>query len=158
MAHRGELISYASTIVGDRGDAEDVVQEAYIRFERAERSRTVTEPIGYLYRIVRNLSLDGVRRDARGFRGNANLSSAEVESLESIEPSPEESAEKRNDLRIVLEALEELPERHRIALEMHRFGGFTIRQIADRLNVSTGRAHSLVAESVDHCRQRLMRT
>ncbi len=65
LAHRGELVSYAAAIVGDRTRAEDVVQEAYLRFDAAALGRPLDEPLGYLYRIVRNIALDG-RRQRRG--------------------------------------------------------------------------------------------
>ena len=46
LAHRGELVNYASAIVGDRGRAEDVVQEAWLRFGAAADSRPIDEPVG----------------------------------------------------------------------------------------------------------------
>ena len=64
-SHNNVLIDYASGIVGSRSEAEDVVQEAWLRFERAERARPVHEPVRYLYRIVRNLAIDGRRKLGR---------------------------------------------------------------------------------------------
>lgn len=66
LDHRATLVDYATPIVGDRMRAEDVVQEAYIRFapgaaDGAAAGR-VAQPVGYLYRIVRNLALDVTRR------------------------------------------------------------------------------------------------
>ena len=46
MAHRRELVNYASGIVGDRARAEDVVQEAYLRFSEATARRLLEEPLG----------------------------------------------------------------------------------------------------------------
>lgn len=61
MRHRRALVDHADTIVGSRAQAEDLVQEAWLRFERAGRHRPLDHPAAYLYRIVRNLALD-VRR------------------------------------------------------------------------------------------------
>jgi DNA-directed RNA polymerase specialized sigma24 family protein len=58
-------------------------------------------------------------------------------------------------LRAVQAALLELPERTRIALEMHRFGGATLKDIADFLDISVGLAHALVRDGLEHCRTRL---
>src|SRR3546814_11129897 len=60
-----DLLDYASKIVGDRSHAEDVVQEAYLRFDAATAERSIGEPLSYLFRIVRNLSLDLRRRIGR---------------------------------------------------------------------------------------------
>ena len=62
IEHRGSLVDYATRIVGSRAQAEDLVQEAWLRFDEVARKRFLDEPLGYLYRIVRNLALDGRRR------------------------------------------------------------------------------------------------
>lgn len=60
LAHRGALVEYALPIVGDRMRADDVVQEAFIRF--APDKALIGQPLGYLYRIVRNLAYGFTRR------------------------------------------------------------------------------------------------
>ena len=69
MSHRNALVNYANSIVGERSLAEDVVQDAYIRQQRAERSRTddepLDDPLAYLFHIVRNLAIDVQRRLSR---------------------------------------------------------------------------------------------
>jgi RNA polymerase sigma factor (sigma-70 family) len=54
-------------------------------------------------------------------------------------------------------ALAELPERHRIAFEMHRIAGCTLREIAATLGVSVSQAQVLVVEGIEHCKQRMRR-
>ncbi len=62
LAHRRKLLEYANGIVGDPGRAEDIVQEAFLRFRAAAMERLLDEPVGFLYRVVRNLALDRRRR------------------------------------------------------------------------------------------------
>jgi RNA polymerase sigma-70 factor (ECF subfamily) len=157
VVHRDELVNYASKIVDDRAHAEDVVQEAYLRFEAAAAQRLLGEPLRYLYRIVRNLALD-TRRSIRRDRGRlvADSNAAFAEMLED-RPSPEATVAARDELRVVSEALAELPERTRIALELHRFGDCTFKEIAAQMGISVGLAHALVIEGLEHCRQRLCR-
>jgi RNA polymerase sigma factor (sigma-70 family) len=157
MAHRPNLVSYASGIVGSRAQAEDVVQEAWLRFDDASRLRLLEEPLGYLYRIVRNLALDGRRRLAREDRGRDSYAAIAVEPNGHANLTPEREALDKDALRIVMAAIAELPERTQIALEMHRFGGCKLREIADRLGISVALAHSLVADGIEHCRRRLYR-
>ena len=52
-------------------------------------------------------------------------------------------------------ALDELPERTRMAFEMHRLGGFTLQQVAQSLGVSTSLVHQLVHDALRHCLERL---
>jgi RNA polymerase sigma factor (sigma-70 family) len=157
MAHRPGLISYASGIVGSRAQAEDVVQEAWLRFDDANRLRLLEEPLGYLYRIVRNLALDGRRRLAREDRGRDTYAAIAGDPDVHGSLTPEREALHKDSLAIVMAAIDALPERTRIALEMHRFGGCKLREIADHLGISIGRAHALVTEGIEHCRRHLHR-
>ncbi len=147
LAHRGALVTYAKGILGDHARAEDVVQEAYLRLTSAAGSRAIDEPQGYLYRIVRNLAVDSRRR--------VLPAEAVADQLPADRPSPEAEALHRDQLRIVNAALAELPERSRIALEMHRLEGSKLREIADRLGISITQAHALIADAVEHCKKRL---
>lgn len=157
LTHRSELVNYASKILGDRGYAEDVVQEAYLKFDTAERERPVSEPLAYLYRIVRNLCFDL----QRGLQREQTRQQADEGGLPGMagtdKPSPESEASGKQELVILAEAMAELPERTRVALEMHRFGEATLKEIAAHLGISVGLAHSLVVQGLEHCRERLYR-
>lgn len=156
LAKRAALIDYAAPIVGDRMRAEDVVQEAWIRFcvrrDGARGGASIANPIGYLYRIVRNLAVDWARRSAVELPFS---DPGQVERLAAGQPSAERSVLARDDLRRLAEALLELPERTRLAFNLHRLDGLTLEEVADRLDVSTVRAHQLVRIAILHCAKRL---
>ena len=155
LAHRGELVNYASGIVGDRTRAEDVVQEAWLRLGAAAEQRPPDEPLGYLYRVVRNLAIDGRRRMTREARIVDPGIAAAAELTAANELPPESAAHGRQEIRLLQAAMAELPERTRVALEMHRFGGFKLREIAAHLGVSVTVTHELIATAVAHCRCRV---
>ena len=155
LAHRQKLVHYASGIVADSGRAEDVVQEAYLRFSAAAAERPLQQPVGFLYRIVRNLAFDLRRRRVLEEKTLDLDAGAGLSDIPDRAPSPEEEAIQHQEFARVVAALEALPERTRIALEMHRFGGFTLKQIAARLGISVSMAHVLVVEGVRHCQRAL---
>lgn len=157
VAHRDQLVDYASKILDDRAHAEDVVQEAYLRLDAAATTRLLGEPLRYLYRIVRNLALDtrrGLQRDRKRLVPDDGTTVADIRE---DRPSPEATAVARDELRVMSEAMAELPERTRIALELHRFGECTFKEIAAHLGISVGLAHALVIQGLEHCRARLYR-
>lgn len=154
IEHRRLLVEYATGIVGSRAQAEDLVQEAWLRFDETAKKRFLAEPLGYLYRIVRNLALDGRRRIAREKEALASGVAASVTSPGTVS-TPEMLALHRDELRLLEEALAELPERTRIAFEMHRLDGCKLREIALALGVSVPLAHVLVTEGIRHCKRRL---
>ncbi|WP_421999261.1 sigma-70 family RNA polymerase sigma factor [Reyranella sp.] len=155
LDHRVKLVEYANGIVRDPGRAEDVVQEAFLRFKGATPERLLDEPVGYLYRIVRNLALDRRRRSLLEKRYFQDGAERIAEAVPEGRPSPEQELIDRQTLRRVFDALEALPERTRIALEMHRFGGCTLKEIAEHLGISVSMAQVLVAEGVRHCMRSL---
>jgi RNA polymerase sigma-70 factor (ECF subfamily) len=155
VEHRGSLIAYATNIVGSRTQAEDLVQEAWVRLEEATRERLVSEPLAYLYRIIRNLALDD-RRDSAKQRRLQRLGPDDGPMFSgTASPSPETIALYKDELRALEQALSELPKRTRIAVEMHRLGNYKLREIATFLNVSVPYAHRLVSDGLEHCRERL---
>ena len=159
VMHRRALVDYASSFTGSRTQAEDLVQEAWLRFDEASKGRFLGDAKGYLYRIVRNLALDGRRRMAResrliardGFERAAEISADET-------PTPETVALYKDEVRCVMAAMAELPERTRIAFEMHRFGGARLKEIADFLGISVSLAQLLVTDAAEHCKERLARS
>lgn len=158
-SHRLALVGYAGRILGDIGRAEEVVQEAFIRFAASAETTIIDEPVSYLYRTVRNLCLDTKRGAARDRRRDRLLADAlhDIDGIRSMEPTPETLAVSRQDLRRLQVAMGELPERMRRALELHRLSELSVKQIATELGVSVGTAHGLIVQALEHCRQRLDR-
>lgn len=146
--HRKALVDYAAPITGCRAQAEDVVQEAWLRFNHGKHTH-LARPLAYLYRIVRNLALDLTRSAGNSQRQDDadNL----FAQMPASTPSPEQQLFQQDELRLIAEALARLPERTRIAFEMHRLGGYTLQQIAAHLGISVGLAHQLVRTALHHC-------
>lgn len=152
LSHRSALVDYATPILGCRARAEDVVQESYVRFAGQDGDgAALRQPVAYLYRVVRNLALDCLR--------HLSLEKAApddaLDHLASPMATPEREAMDRDQLRVVAEALAELPPRTRAAFEMHRLGGHTQQQIAGRLGISVGLVNRLIDDALTHCAERL---
>lgn len=154
LSHRAALVDYSAPIVGCRAQAEEVVQEAWLRFcGQADSVAQPNNPVGYLYRIVRNLSFDLLRRSTLENRhpdGDDLLSE-----LPSNTPSPEHQALHCDQLRLLQDALTLLPERTRRAFHMHRLQHLTFQEIAAELKISTSLAHQLVRDALTHCAEHL---
>ncbi|AWM24863.1 Sigma factor PvdS controling pyoverdin biosynthesis [Sinorhizobium fredii CCBAU 25509] len=140
FANRTALVAYATRILGSRETAEDIVQEAFLRFAPANTNNGSTGlTLAYLYRIVRNLSFDLLKRqkiEARESQGEPPFWS-----LPSEMPTPEDIILVTDEVRHMSRILDELPVEVRVALEMHRFGGYTLEEIAAHLNISVATAH-----------------
>ncbi|WPZ32367.1 sigma-70 family RNA polymerase sigma factor [Thalassobaculum sp. OXR-137] len=157
--HRGALVGYAGRLLGDLARAEEIVQEAFIRFSASAETTVIDEPVAYLYRTVRNLCLDSRRSGVRDRQRDQLLAEAlgDLEGLRETGPTPESAAASRQELRVLQAAMAELPDRMRRALELHRFADLPVKQVAAELGVSVGTAHGLIVQALEHCRQRLDR-
>ncbi len=160
LSQRPQLLSFVRGLLDDASQADDVLQEAWLRFERAwldaeTRQEPIAQPAGYLHRIARNLAYDHLRRiasDAWLPDGEAHL-----DTLASPDPGPERRAADGDALAAVANALAEVPERSRQAFTMHRFQRRTYGDIGAALGISQARAHDLVRQVVAHCAARLGR-
>lgn len=155
IEHRASLVAHAERIVGPDGQAEDIVQDAWLRLQRAIKTNAPNNPIGYSYTIVRNLALDRCRQMQREQKLICKLDPESLERQADAQAGVERTLISRDALDRVREAMDELPERTRLALEMHRFSGYKLREIAEALGVSPSFAHHLVAQAVEHCKKRL---
>lgn len=153
--NRDELLKYAGRIVRDRASAEDIVQEAWLKFsDRLQQGGEVSQPLSYLYAIVRNLALNLVRRAA--MQGKVMVAVPEVENIVHDAPSAEQVLYYKDELRVMADAIAELPERIRIAFQLYKIEGRPLHEIAARLDISVPRAHQLVKEAGLHAARRLL--
>ena len=127
---RGPLLSYAYQIAGSSGEAEDLVQIAFLKLYDQLRNRVPIENVrSWLYRVVHNAAIDHLRRQgkqesliATWLTGQADVSS---------------SAEQDLILRQrIAECLSLLNERERRCL-MLRASGLSYKEISDVLSIST---------------------
>jgi RNA polymerase sigma-70 factor (ECF subfamily) len=132
--HGAALLLFVRQWVASRADAEDVVQEAFVRFWRS-RER-ITEPTTYLYACAKSCAFDWQRSRKR--RAQRELISARSE----IEPMFAAEIEDRERRAAIEAALVSLPDKQREVLVMKIWGGLTFPQIAAALETSADTAAS----------------
>lgn len=152
--HRRALIDYAAPIVGCPARAEDVVQEAFIRFAAAAADEgRMQSPVSYLYRIVRNLSIDTFRRESRQVPGL--LSDAQFAAVPEETPPADRTLAARRRLRQLEDAVAELPDRTREIFILNRLYGQTYQEIADRLGVSLSTVQKHLMQALAYAMQKI---
>jgi RNA polymerase sigma-70 factor (ECF subfamily) len=126
--HGAALALFARQWVATRADAEDVVQEAFVRFWRSRHR--VTDPAAYLYACVKHCALDWRRGRLRQARREAAAARPEAETWF---VGPLEQQERRAAIEA---ALLRLPEDQREVLVLRIWGGLPFPQIAATLGAS----------------------
>lgn len=154
LQHRQALVDFATPITGCRDRAEDVVQDAWLRF--ADAAAATDQPRAYLYRIVRNLALDGLRRQQMESRHQTPDGTPWLEP--SPLPEPEQTLDLQQRMAYLVGVLDTLPPDVRRALELYRFNGLTLEQVAAELDVSVATAHRHVRRALVALAQHLSST
>ncbi|MDF2368647.1 RNA polymerase sigma factor [Sneathiella sp.] len=155
--NREDLMRFSVSIVGDFSAAEDVLQEAWMKFSRAAQKQQFDEPVAYLRTIVRTLSLDARRRMQREMKYVVVSDSESLEIEDTVKPGPEQEALARHELAMLQDALKELPDRTRQALLLYWKDELGLREVAHELDISLGQAHAIIKDGVEFCRRRLQR-
>lgn len=138
---------------GANDEAEDLVQETWLRLLRAHRSQgeAIGNPEAYLFTVALNLAREQAVRRQRPVQSIEEMGEA-VALLGSGE-SVEDAAERTQRRQRLQSLLGTLPERTRTVLVMQYRDGLSYKQIAERLGVSSHMVKKHVVRGLSHCRQ-----
>ena len=123
-----DVYHFALYLSGERGEAEDITSETFVRAWASSEPIRMATVKGYLFTIARNLFLQGLRKKSRHV--------APDEELRDSQASPYEQAEQKAELLAVLAGLQKLPEIDRAALLMRAFDEMPYEEIARALGIS----------------------
>ena len=115
-------------------DIEDVIQEMYARFMTHPSLESIRFPRQYALLTARGIIIDHVRHS----RVVSITSSGNLDALEIPAPdiNSEERVEFQQEIRIVMDALNQLPKICRDTLVLRRVEGLPQREVANRLSIS----------------------
>jgi RNA polymerase sigma-70 factor, ECF subfamily len=138
------VLGLALRRLGDRGRAEDAVQEAFAAVWRSAASYRPERGAGapWLYTVARNAIVDGLRRTPEP--------AAETPDSPSGETGPPERAEASWLAWRVHRALEELPDHERPVIELAYYGGLSQSEIADFLSLPLGTVKTRTRAALGH--------
>jgi RNA polymerase sigma-70 factor (ECF subfamily) len=145
-AHRSRLVRLAYRMLGSMSDAEDIVQEAWLRWQRADRT-DVREPAAYLNRTVTRLCLDSIK-SARA-RREVYVGSWLPEPI--TEPEDEEMRADELTLTLML-ALERLSPLERAAFLLYDVFEVPVDEVAATLERDAAAIRQLAARARKHVR------
>lgn len=144
------LSRFAFSFVKDQDKAENLVQEVLIKLWEKRENLTNIDNLGsYLMTMVRNQSIDLIRKEKASSKVFLNLHPEESANTTEEQISKNEFEEK------LLQSLLKLPERCRMAFEMSRFDGISNKDIAEKMEISVKGVEALIGRSLKLLRTEL---
>jgi RNA polymerase sigma-70 factor (ECF subfamily) len=146
-------------IVGSVSDAEEVTQEVFLRVWKnaGKFDPSKGSALAWLMAITRRLAIDRTRsKHFKSQKSEVNLAAVNVEESQR---GKHEGAEivmiKTEEARIMLDALNNLPEQHRRMIDLAYYEGLSHSKIASRLNMPLGTVKTMIRKAVIDLRSML---
>jgi RNA polymerase sigma-70 factor (ECF subfamily) len=132
-------------------DVDDLVQESFARVLRAHAAGRVESPRGLLFATARNLALDLLRRrQVISFEPMAEESGSSVY-MDVTDVA--EIASRRQELELLTEAIQTLPEGCRRVFTLRAVYGLSQREIAARLAISENTVEKQMSKGLRRCEE-----
>ena len=157
--HRNQMVGFMYRMVQDRGVAEELAQELFLRVYRARASYEPTARFTtWMFRIATHLALNWLR-DHRKERNRESLDEEIAEGVgrQVLDHAPNVEQRLLTDSRLneVRRAVEQLPDKQRAAVLMHKYKDLEYSQIARTLECSESAVKSLLFRAYERLRSRL---
>jgi RNA polymerase sigma-70 factor (ECF subfamily) len=150
---RGWLMRFMRRRIDNDSEAEDLVQEVFVRIAARDSSEPVEHLGAYVMRTAQSVIADRSRR-WRSRRGDLHIP-FEAEAHGGEEIDPERVFTGREDLRAATAALLSLPERTRNVFILRRLEGHRHREIATHLGISVSAVEKHMVRAIQHIVKRM---
>ncbi|MCX5479138.1 sigma-70 family RNA polymerase sigma factor [Kaistia geumhonensis] len=142
-AESPRLTRFVAAVLCDLGEAEEVVQEALVRLWRNADAWEPRARIGtWLHQVAYRLSIDRLRRR----RPHVDIDDLD-DVLEDDAPSPERQLSRIEDVRLVHEALDRMPDRQRAVIVLAHFQELGQAEASAVMGMSEHAYESLLARA-----------
>ncbi|MFA5326847.1 MAG: RNA polymerase sigma-70 factor [Prolixibacteraceae bacterium] len=144
------LSQFSFSFIKDQDKAESLVQDVLIKlWEKRENLDNIDNLFSYLMVMVRNISIDYLRKEKTSQKIYRQAKSSELANTTEEHISRNEFEEK------LLISVHKLPDRCRVAFELSRFESLTNKEIAENMKISVKGVEALIGRSLKHLRDEL---
>jgi RNA polymerase sigma-70 factor (ECF subfamily) len=150
--HYQELCRFAFSFVGDKDEAEEMVQQVFFNlWAKREVMQLSSSLRSYLFGAVRNTSLNRIEHAQVKMKHEASYSG---EHLSSSNLSAERILSKELDT-LIKESIEALPDQCRLVFGMSRFENLKYSEIAEQLGISVKTVEKHMGRALKELREKL---
>lgn len=147
----GPLLRFLARRAGSLSDAEDILQEAYVRILSVERRDAIQSLDRYLWRSAMNIAADR----GRSSQMRRRLAETHLVDQERLVPSAEFTAAAQEELALVCKTVQQLPPRCHDAFMLRIVRGLPFEDVGREMKISSRMAKIYVARAFDNLLRRL---
>lgn len=138
----------------NQDDADDIVQEAYLRLFEIRQQKVIENPQALLFRIARNLTISKLRHNNVVRSSIRSVYDIDHDRLKQI--SNEERIRQEDDKRLLAAAVDNLPKTCRQVFLLRKVEHKSHKEIALQLNISTKTVENHITKAMKLCREYVM--
>ncbi|MFC7050833.1 RNA polymerase sigma factor [Emcibacter nanhaiensis] len=147
--HSQNLKGYVYKFLRSENEAEEVAQEAFLRFHNAKNPEEIQSPKAFLYRIAHNLAMKTLRR--RKIVKFENSVDGELLDVKCAEPLADQALNSKQEYQLFCEAVDQLPPKCRRAFTLRVINKHSYKEIAEKLDISISTAEKHVLKGMRDC-------
>lgn len=149
LPHEAALRAWLRSRFPSLTDIDDLVQETYVRILGVRDRTAIDCPRAFLFSTARNLALDFARR--RQIVAMESIAEPEQLFVDDEKPSAADAVAHDQELALLTQAIQSLPERCRQVLTLRKIYGLSQREIAAQLGISEHTVEAQVGNGVRRC-------
>ena len=153
--YRAEIYRFLFGIVQCEHIAHDLTQDTYLRLADYQGGREIENPRAFLYRIANNLAIDYLRAQSRQTQLFVETAADDVAMAPVDNNTPPDIIQNRQQLEILHQVINTLPDNCRDIIIRSRFMGQTHEQIASELGISKSWVEKNIIQALRLCKQAL---
>ena len=150
--YESPLIRYAMGFTRSEDRARDIVQEGFIKLWGQDPEKLGNGLKAWLYRVCRNRCLDLAKKENRMME---LTDSTIIKKSVNSSSSPSEESEKRDDIKLILQLIEELPEKQKEVLRLKFQHQMSYREISEVAEITVSNVGVLLHTGLKQLRGKL---
>ena len=151
---RADLCRFLAAKLRNAAEAEDLVQDLYIRLQHANLPEEISNPVGFVFTMAANMAYDHSRSGARRTRRQESWGAVNYDVVarqsRSDAPTYEDVLSARQLLGRIDASLSDLPERTRAIFRLHKFSGLSYAEVARELEISVSTVEKHMIRALQH--------
>lgn len=149
-----KLYRIAYALVNQKEEAEDLLQETYIRlWNKRDELEAVNSPEAFAVATIKNLCIDYLRSTHANQGDNENLEQIRIES----DDSPDRQLENREQIRYVRHLINQLPEKQREVIRLRGIQDCSFDEIEKITGLSSTNIRTLLSRARKAIREKLIK-